>query len=73
MSNVNQAKGSFDGPERASTIDANDQIKLAAEYEKVIVAYRNGAPVRLTDVADVRDDAENVTWRHGKIKHRPLS
>src|SRR5271157_97402 len=44
-SNVNQAKGSFDGPERASTIDANDQIKLAAEYEKVIVAYRNGAPV----------------------------
>jgi multidrug efflux pump len=59
--NVNQAKGSFDGPERASTIDANDQIKLAAEYEKVIVAYRNGAPVRITDVADVRDDAENVS------------
>jgi len=58
--NVNQAKGSFDGPERASTIDANDQIKLAAEYEKIIVAYRNGAPVRLTDVADVRDDAENI-------------
>jgi multidrug efflux pump len=58
--NVNQAKGSFDGPDRASTIDANDQIKLAAEYEKVIVAYRNGAPVRLVDVADVRDDAENV-------------
>ncbi len=64
--NVNQAKGSFDGPERASTIDANDQIKLAAEYEKVIVTYRNGAPVRLTDVADVRDDAENINlaaWR----------
>jgi multidrug efflux pump len=64
--NVNQAKGSFDGPERASTIDANDQIKLAAEYEKVIVTYRNGAPVRLIDVADVRDDAENVNlaaWR----------
>ncbi len=59
-SNVNQAKGSFDGPERASTIDANDQIKLAAEYEKVVVAYRNGAPVRIIDVADVRDDAENV-------------
>ncbi len=58
--NVNEPKGSFDGPERASTIDANDQIKLAAEYEKVIIAYRNGAPVRLTDVADVRDDAENV-------------
>ena len=64
--NVNQAKGSFDGPERASTIDANDQIKLAAEYEKVIVTYRNGAPVRLTDVADVVDGAENVNlaaWR----------
>ncbi|MGD0020914.1 MAG: MdtB/MuxB family multidrug efflux RND transporter permease subunit [Smithellaceae bacterium] len=60
-SNVNQAKGSFDGPERASTIDANDQLKLAAEYEKVIVAYRNGAPVRIADVADVRDDAENVS------------
>ena len=64
--NVNQAKGSFDGPERASTIDANDQIKLAAEYEKVIVTYRNGAPVRLSDVADVVDGAENVNlaaWR----------
>ena len=64
--NVNQAKGSFDGPERASTIDANDQIKLAAEYEKVIVTYRNGAPVRLSDVADVIDGAEDVNlaaWR----------
>jgi multidrug efflux pump len=64
--NTNQAKGSFDGPDRASTIDANDQIKLAAEYEKVIVAYRNGAPVRIIDVADIRDDAENVNlaaWR----------
>jgi multidrug efflux pump len=64
--NVNQAKGSFDGPERASTIDANDQIKMASEYEKVIVTYRNGAPVRLSDVADVLDGAENVNlaaWR----------
>ena len=64
--NVNQAKGSFDGPERASTIDANDQIKLASEYEKVIIAYRNGAPVRLTDVADVLDGSENINlaaWR----------
>lgn len=64
--NTNQAKGSFDGPERASTIDANDQIKMAAEYEKVIITYRNGAPVRITDVADIRDDAENVNlaaWR----------
>jgi multidrug efflux pump len=64
--NTNQAKGSFDGPERSSTIDANDQIKMAAEYEKVIITYRNGAPVRITDVADIRDDAENVNlaaWR----------
>lgn len=64
--NTNQAKGSFDGPERASTIDANDQIKMAAEYEKVIVAYRNGAPVRIADIADIRDDAENINlaaWR----------
>ncbi len=58
--NVNQAKGSFDGPVRASMIDANDQLKSAAEYEKLIIAYRNGAPVRLSDVAILRDDAENV-------------
>ena len=58
--NVNQAKGSFDGPFRASTIDANDQLKSADEYRRLIVAYRNGGPVRLEDVADVVDGAENV-------------
>ncbi len=58
--NVNQAKGSFDGPTRASTIDANDQLKSAPDYGGLIVAYRNGAPVRLADVAEIRDDAENV-------------
>jgi len=58
--NVNQAKGSFDGPQRAFTIDANDQLRSAAEYSKVIVAYRNGAPVVVSDVADVIEDAENV-------------
>jgi len=58
--NVNQAKGSFDGPARASMIDANDQLKFAAEFERLIVAYRNGAPVYLSDVAGVRDDAENI-------------
>src|SRR6185436_17411536 len=58
--NANQAKGSFDGPTRASTIDANDQLKSADEYKSMIVAYRNGAPVRLTDVADVIDSAENT-------------
>ncbi|TMH07364.1 MAG: multidrug transporter subunit MdtC [Betaproteobacteria bacterium] len=57
--NTNQAKGSFDGPTRASTIDANDQLKSAAEYKSMIIAYRNGSPVRLTDVADVVDGAEN--------------
>ncbi len=58
--NTNQAKGSFDGPTRASTIDANDQLKSADEYRSMIVAYRNGSPVRLTDVADVIDGAENT-------------
>jgi multidrug efflux pump len=58
--NVNQAKGSFDGPARASTIDANDQLKSADEYRNLIVAYRNGAPIRLSDVADVVDAAENT-------------
>jgi multidrug efflux pump len=58
--NVNQAKGSFDGPARASTIDANDQLKSADEYRDLIIAYRNGAPVRLSDVAETVDDAENV-------------
>ena len=58
--NTNQAKGSFDGPTRASTIDANDQLKSADEYKSLIIAYKNGSPVRLIDVADVIDGAENV-------------
>jgi multidrug efflux pump len=58
--NVNGAKGSFDGPERAYTIDANDQLRSAEEYKKVVIAYRNSAPVYLTDVADVINDAENT-------------
>ncbi len=58
--NVNQAKGSFDGPERASTIDANDQLRSAADYRAIVVAWRNGAPVRLADLADVIEGAENV-------------
>ncbi|CEJ17529.1 putative drug efflux pump transmembrane protein [Ralstonia solanacearum IPO1609] len=57
--NVNGAKGSFDGPLRASTIDANDQLRSAAEYSTMIVAYKNGAPIRLTDVAQIIDGAEN--------------
>jgi multidrug efflux pump len=57
--NTNQAKGSFDGPTRASTIDANDQLKSADEYRQLIIAYRNGAAIRLADVADTVDAAEN--------------
>ena len=58
--NVNQAKGSFDGPTRASTIDANDQLKSAEEYRNLVVSYQNGRPIRLSDVADTLDGAENV-------------
>jgi len=57
--NTNQAKGSFDGPTRASTIDANDQLKTADEYRQLIIAYKNGAPIRVQDVADAVDAAEN--------------
>ncbi|MEO8740512.1 MAG: efflux RND transporter permease subunit, partial [Casimicrobiaceae bacterium] len=57
--NTNQAKGSFDGPSRASTIDANDQLKSAEEYKQLIIAYRNGAAVRIMDVAEAIDAAEN--------------
>jgi multidrug efflux pump len=58
--NVNLAKGSFDGPARASTIDANDQLRSANDYRALVIAYRNGRPIGLLDVADVVDDAENV-------------
>jgi multidrug efflux pump len=58
--NVNQAKGAFDGPRRASIIGANDQLLSSGDYQALIVAYRNGAPVHMSQVADVIDDAENV-------------
>ncbi len=58
--NVNQAKGAFDGPRRASIINATDQLLSSREYQPLIVAYRNGAPVHISDVADVIDDVENV-------------
>ncbi len=58
--NVNQAKGSFDGPTRASTIDANDQLRSVTDYENLIIAYRNGAPVRLKDVSTIINAAENT-------------
>ncbi len=58
-SNVNQPKGNFDGPTRVSTLDANDQLKSPQEYADLILAYKNGAPLRLKDVADIVDGAEN--------------
>ena len=58
--NVNQAKGSFDGPHQNYQIGANDQLLSSADYRPLIVAYRNGSPVKMTDVATVEDDVENV-------------
>jgi len=58
--NTNQAKGSFDGPSRAYTIDANDQLRSADEYRDIIVSYKNGAPVHLSDIAQVIEGAENA-------------
>ncbi len=58
--NVNQAKGNFDGPHQAYQIGANDQLLSRVDYSTLIVAYRNSAPVRLSDVADITDDIENV-------------
>jgi multidrug efflux pump len=57
--NVNQAKGSLDGKRQLFTIGANDQLLSSAEYRPIIIAYRNGSPVRLSDVAEVVDAAEN--------------
>ena len=58
--NANSAKGSFDGPTRSYTINANDQLLAVKDYQNLIVAYKNGAPVRLSNVAKVADSAENV-------------
>src|SRR3569833_3292656 len=72
--NVNQAKGSFDGPLRAYTIDANDQLRSADDYRNIVLFYNNGSPMRLSDVASVVEQAENVklaawsaTAREGKL------
>jgi multidrug efflux pump len=58
--NVNQAKGNFDGQHQSYQIGANDQLLSSDDYRPLIVAYRNGAPVKLSNVADVIDDVENV-------------
>ncbi len=67
QTSVNAAKGSFDGPAQSYQIDANDQLRTSADYRRVVVAYRNGAPVMLTDVAQVIDGVENAfqaAWRN---------
>jgi multidrug efflux pump len=58
--NVDQAKGSLNGKNQAYTIGANDQLLTSADYSKIIIAYRNGSPVRLSDVANAVDSSENL-------------
>ncbi|MBM7061934.1 MdtB/MuxB family multidrug efflux RND transporter permease subunit [Pseudomonas sp. UL073] len=58
-SNVNQPKGNFDGPTRVSMLDANDQLRSPEEYAELILAYKNGAALRLKDVADIVYGAED--------------
>jgi multidrug efflux pump len=58
--NVNQAKGNFDGAHQSYQIGANDQLLSSDDYRPLIVAYRNGAPVKLSQIADVIDDVENI-------------
>jgi len=60
QASVNQAKGNFDGPHQAYEINANDQLLSSQDYKSLVVAYRNGAPVVLSDVAQVIDDVENA-------------
>jgi multidrug efflux pump len=60
-SSVNAAKGNFDGPHQDYQIDSNDQLVTSQDYRKVVVAFRDGAPVMLTDVANIVDGVENTT------------
>ncbi|MBG0811096.1 efflux RND transporter permease subunit [Methylosinus sp. H3A] len=67
--NVAGAKGSLDGLHQSYTLDANDQLKAARQFETVVVAYRNGAPIMLRDVATVLDGLENARvggWYRGE-------
>jgi multidrug efflux pump len=69
QANVDQAKGNLEGPRQSFTIGANDQLLSSGEYKSIVLAYKNGAPVRLSDVADVIDGVENVkqaAWMNGK-------
>jgi multidrug efflux pump len=69
LANVDQAKGNLEGPRQSFTIGANDQLLSGAEYKPIVVTYKNGAPVRLSDVANVIDGVENVklaAWMNDK-------
>ena len=68
--NVNQPKGNFDGPERAFMIDANDQLRSPRRLPHLIIAYKDGAPLRLSDVAEVVDGAENMRLAAGPTTRR---
>src|ERR1051326_4362299 len=70
QNNINAPKGSFDGPRQSYAIGANDQILSAAEYRPVVVAYKNGSPVRLGDIGEVVDNVENVRLG-GWVGHQP--
>ncbi len=74
QANVNAPKGSFDGPRQAFTIGSNDQIFSAEAYKPIIVAYKNGAPIRMSDVANVVDGVENDqlgAWVSSKNSEKP--
>ena len=69
QANVNQAKGNLDGPRQAFTIWANDQLLTSDSYKPIVITYKNGAPVRIMDVANVIDSAENVklaAWQNDR-------
>ncbi len=59
LANVDQAKGTLDGPRQSFTIGDNDQLLAGAQYNPIVIAYRNGAPVRLADIASITDGVEN--------------
>jgi hydrophobe/amphiphile efflux-1 (HAE1) family protein len=74
QANVNAPKGSFEGPQQSFTIGSNDQIFSADAYKPIIVAYKNGAPIRLGDVANVIDSVENdqlAAWVSTKDGEKP--
>ena len=60
QTSLNSAKGNFDGPQQDYQIDANDQLLTSKDFQKVVVAYHNGSPVLLSEVANVIDDVENI-------------